>query len=315
MDLKPLIPFEPINAERAPDDPQWIAQIKWDGVRMLTYYDGREARLFNRKRNERTLQYPELLDVPAYCSASSVILDGEIVAFDQSRPSFHEVMRRDSLRKSASVEQVRKRVPVSYMVFDILYCNGRWTLDDPLAERQRLLQQVLLPSELVQPVANYADGDALLQVMEQHGMEGIVCKDLQGRYALDGKDGRWRKIKLMRDLNAVVGGVTFRDRIVNALLLGLYDEQGRLFYIGHAGTGKLTVQDWRELTARVSGLARSERPFANVPERHKEAVWLEPELKVKVRFLEWTPGGTMRHPSIQARVDVPAAACTFSQSP
>ncbi|MDB5052920.1 MAG: ligase [Bacilli bacterium] len=96
MELEPVIPFEPIRSNSIPEGSVWIHQIKWDGVRVLTYYDGFKCRLFNRKLNERTNQYPELLDVKSYCHSDSVILDGEIIALgSDGKPSFHEVMRRD----------------------------------------------------------------------------------------------------------------------------------------------------------------------------------------------------------------------------
>ena len=93
MDLKPVAPFEPIRSETIPQGENWVAQVKWDGVRMLTYRDGRETRLINRKGNDRTAQYPEFIDVPSYCRASSVILDGEMIALSGGKPSFHEIMR------------------------------------------------------------------------------------------------------------------------------------------------------------------------------------------------------------------------------
>ncbi|GMA51215.1 hypothetical protein GCM10025857_25720 [Alicyclobacillus contaminans] len=71
-----------------PAGPGWVAQVKWDGVRILTYSDGREVHLFNRRRNNRTLHYPELVDVSAYSTAKSVIYDGEVIAWRRGKPSF-----------------------------------------------------------------------------------------------------------------------------------------------------------------------------------------------------------------------------------
>ncbi|QRG65581.1 hypothetical protein JNE38_18435 [Brevibacillus choshinensis] len=76
MDLTPVFPFEPISTDVFPEGTQWVAQVKWDGVRVLTYYDGQEVRLFNRKQNERTLHYPEIADISSYFHGVSVILDG-----------------------------------------------------------------------------------------------------------------------------------------------------------------------------------------------------------------------------------------------
>lgn len=316
MELKPILPFEPIPSDRVPVGADWVAQIKWDGVRMLVYFDGAEARLWNRRANERSLQYPEFLDVRSYCRADSVILDGELIALDGGKPSFHQIMKRDRLRTASKIGQAVVRVPVTYMVFDVVYCNGAWLLDRPLADRQRLLERIVVPNGRVQLVRNEPDGQALLGVMRSYGMEGIVCKDLTSLYAPEGKDGRWQKIKLFRDLYAVVGGVTFRGSIVNALLLGLYDDEGKLFYIGHAGTGRLTGAEWAELTRAVEPLRLPAKPFCNEPERSKDTTWLRPELVVKVQFLNWTPDGVMRHPSIQAwRIaDRPPASCTFRQN-
>jgi len=314
MNLDPVIPFEPVLADRIPQGTGWTAQIKWDGVRMLAYFDGREFRLVNRRRHDRTAQYPEFHEPAAWCRASSFILDGEFVAFDRRKPSFHEIMRRDSLRKPEQIHRAVGEIPVAYMVFDVLYCDGQWITSRPLAERQQVLASILRPQPHVQPVENADDAEALLAVMKAHGMEGIVCKRLDSTYAIGGKDKRWQKLKITRDLLAVVGGVTFRDGIVNALLLGLYDGDGRLFYIGHAGTGKITAAEWRRLTREAASLAVREMPFANRPERAKGAVWLRPALVAKIRFLEWTDRGTLRQPSIQAFVDMPPEACTFAQA-
>ncbi|MEC0369376.1 RNA ligase family protein [Paenibacillus chibensis] len=309
MKLTPVKPFEPIMTDHLPAGDKWIAQIKWDGVRMLVYNDGSDTELINRKGNNRTRQYPELWDTSAYCRADSVILDGEIIALVGGVPSFHQVMRRDSLRQEQQIRARVQQVPIVYMVFDILYCNGEWVTGRTLKERQALLEEMLIPNQHVQPVPSYTDIPLLYEVSQQHQLEGIVLKDLGSVYAIGGKDKRWQKRKNIQDVNAVVAGVTYRDGIVNALLLGLYDEDGRLIYIGHAGTGKLSVADWRRITKEASGMVVKDRPFANQTERQKGAVWIRPEWVVKVNFLEWTPGGTLRQPSIQAFVEMDPREC------
>ena len=173
MELKPVFPFEPISTETLPTGANWIAQIKWDGVRMLTYYNGQEVRLWNRRCHERSAQYLELLDIGSYCTAASVILDGEIIAFDEKRPSFHEIMKRESLRKKQSIERAMNQTPVTYMIFDILMCNGKWLLDQPLSARQQILQEVIRPRTQIQLTPNMPDGNQLYDVMKHHAMEGV----------------------------------------------------------------------------------------------------------------------------------------------
>jgi bifunctional non-homologous end joining protein LigD len=312
--LKPIIPFEPMRQETIPSSDDWIYQIKWDGVRILTYYSGEGVSLYNRKLNERTDHYPELLDTKTYSRAASFILDGEVIALaGNGKPSFHEVMKRDGLRRMERVKVVQKSVPIYYMVFDILYLNGNWIHQRPLRERLDLLSGILIPNHTVQQVPSHSDGQALFQLMKQQGMEGIVCKKLDSSYVIGGKSGNWIKVKNYGDLIAAIGGYTLRGGVVNAVLLGLFDNKGTFWYIGHTGTGRLTKQDWCDLTGKLQPLAVPERPFANKPERGNDTVWVKPTITVKVMYTEWriSEGRSLRQPSIQAFVDIPAEECIF----
>ncbi|WP_339785655.1 DNA ligase [Paenibacillus sp. FSL R7-0313] len=312
--FKPLIPFEPISRDTLPTGPQWIAQVKWDGVRMLAYEDGHELRLVNRRLHDRTAQYPELVTPRNLCSGSSYILDGEVIALDPDtgKPSFYHVLRRDRMSRPEGIAQAIHQIPVTYMVFDILFYEGKWVTDQPLADRQRLLHEVLNTAPHVQEVTNTLDAPSLLTVMRQHQMEGIVCKDLTSSYGIQGKDQRWQKVKIMHDVYAMIGGVTYRSGIVNAVAVGVYDGPD-FIYIGHVGTGKLNSNTWRELTHQVEPLIRQDRPFHNVPERSAETTWVEPRIGVKVQYMELTHHNTLRHPSIQTFADVTREDCLANQ--
>ncbi len=309
--MKLIKPFEPIRKDEIPSG-DWITQIKWDGVRILTYYDGKEIRLFNRKKNERTKNYPELIDIKSYCKADSVILDGEIIVLgDDGKPSFHGVMRRDGIRRFEKVEYMQSVVPITYMIFDILYLNGEWINKRPLIERLNILKDIIKPDDNVQLVASHDDPAALFEVIKQNGMEGIVMKKPHGQYVIGGKSDAWVKVKNYRDLIAVVGGFTLSGGLINSILLGLYDKGGELHYVGHTGTGKLTNEDWRQLTKVLTPITIKKRPFINKPDREKEAYWVEPKLTVKIMYAEWTTGHSLRQPSIQAFVDVLPEQCVF----
>lgn len=232
---------------------------------------------------------------------------------DSSRPSFHEIMKRDSVRREQSVRLASKQTPVTYMVFDVLYVEGEWVTEKTLAQRQQLLRDIVLPQAYIQLVQNFTDGQALYDVMLKHEMEGIVCKDLNSTYLCDGKDKRWQKKKIFRDLYAVIGGVTLQHRVVNALLLGLYDDSGALLYIGHAGTGAFSRKVWEELTERLRPMIIEHSPFTNEPKRRRDALWVKPEIVVKVEYMEWTHGHTMRHPTLQAIVELSKEECTLAQ--
>lgn len=313
MDLQPIIPLEPIKADDFPQGEQWIAQVKWDGVRICTYWNGKEIKLFNRKKNERTFHYPELLSLDQYITAESAILDGEVIALKDGKPSFYEVMKRDGLRKMSRVQTVKKQVPITYMIFDLLYLNGNWITNRPLSERIELLREICEPCDHIQLVSCFEDGKALFEAVKEQNLEGVVLKDLSSTYLIGGKDRRWLKIKNVHDLIAVVGGVTFRHSIVNSLLLGLYDDKDRLWYIGHAGTGKLTQEDWKTLTRMIQPLVQEKIPFVNKPSRLKNTTWLKPLITVKVKYIEWIHGHTLRQPSIQAFVKHPPHQCRLKQ--
>lgn len=341
--LKPIVPFEPISTQAPPEGDVWTAQIKWDGVRMLTYYNGQHIKLINRNLNDRTAQYPEFADPAVLCTARSFILDGEIIAFDRNKPAFHEIMRRDQMRNTDRIAKAVHHIPATYMIFDVLYANDTWVTNLPLTERQELLDRIIKPQSNVHIVQNFADGAALFETMRQHDMEGVVFKRLDSLYVIGGKDKRWQKLKAYKDLYAAIGGVTMKHGIVSALLLGLFDEAGRLHYIGHAGTGKLTHADWQDLTKTIRPLKAAQSPFSNFPVRSKEdtmnhsltsdstvsnfrstwrsknnsaeTFWVTPSLAAKVQFMEWTPDGVMRQPSIQSiiKTDVDPNQCSISQ--
>ncbi|MHB1419372.1 MAG: ATP-dependent DNA ligase [Bacillota bacterium] len=309
MEFMPVVPFEPISTDHPPVGDQWIVQVKWDGVRVLTYFDGSSVRVFNRRLNERTMQYPELITIREYCTAASIILDGEIIALEKGKPSFSKVMKRDGIRIPDKVILARKETPIVYMIFDVLYYNGDWVTGSPLKRRQEILHEIISPTDDVQLVDNFTDPESLFEVVKAAQMEGIVCKDLTSTYAIKGKDKRWQKHKNYQDLIAVIGGVTLSGNIVNAVLLGLYDREGKLWYIGHAGTGRLTASDWRNLTELTKPLMIKDRLFVNKPERLKNTFWLKPALTAKIKFSEWTEGHSLRQPSIQALVNIPPEEC------
>lgn len=315
--LPPIIPMEPKRSDIIPFGEEWVAQIKWDGVRVLTYFNGTSVRLFNRRLHERTRQYPEVTDLSSYCRARSVILDGEVIALgDDGTPSFHEVMRRDSIRNLDQVPRVQSQVPVTYMVFDVLYYNGRWIHQLPLAERMSILSDILMPTDHVQPVESHDDGVALFEAVKRYGMEGIVVKRTDSTYAIGEKKETWLKVKHYRDLLAVVGGFTLNGGIVNALLLGLYDPGGNLIYIGHAGTGKLTRAEWRSLTELLQPLTIKDCPFAHKPEsvsRSSPAYWVRPIVTVRIQYMDYKEGRSLRQPSIQAFLQMDPYMCTTDQ--
>jgi bifunctional non-homologous end joining protein LigD len=309
-ELEPIWPMEPGSSETIPSGEDWIAQVKWDGVRILTYVDQQGVRLFNRRKNERTHHYPEITNVKQYCTSSSVILDGEVIALgDTGTPSFQHVMRRDGLRNLDRLKIVAEAVPIIYMVFDVIYLNGEWIHTRTFEERNRLLKDIITPNEHIQLVPSVTEAEALFRAIKDRGMEGIILKRTCSTYAIGKKRDDWLKVKNYRDVIAVIGGFTLGHHTVNSILLGLYDSEGELQYVGHTGTGKMTAADWKDLTEELQTIVTDQHPFKKKPQRHAYATWVQPKKTVKIKFAEWTEGGSMRQPSIEGFIEVPPHEC------
>lgn len=305
----PIIPFEPISDDVIPKGENWISQIKWDGVRIQLYFDGNEVKLFNRKGNERTKHFPEITNIYTFTNCSSIILDGEVIALDEKGlPSFYSVMKRDSIRRFEKIKNKQEEIPVFYMIFDLLYLNGEWLLTLPLKVRQDILQKSVIPTESIQLVDSDSNGENLFKIVKKHHLEGIVCKDLNSKYVLNGKNKSWKKIKNYRDIIAVVGGITYRGNIVNSLLIGLYNGNS-LYYISHVGSGRLSHDEWRDLTKIIDQIKQSSCPFKNPPSIKTKHCWVEPILTVKIQFIEWVDGHSLRQPSILSFMDVNPKEC------
>ncbi|MDR7585808.1 MAG: non-homologous end-joining DNA ligase [Armatimonadota bacterium] len=300
------------------DDPAWLFEVKWDGVRALAYLRRqgveRTVLLQSRRLNPLNRQYPEVVEALHAADLPDVVLDGEIIALDpQGRPSFQRLQQRLNLQRPEDVAEARRRVPVVYVVFDVLYYHGHALLARPLRERRQVLQAVLPPGPVLwRSEAFPGEGVAFYRAAQAQGLEGIMGKRLDSPYEPGRRSGAWVKIKVRRTLQAVVGGYTAgrdaRRATFGALLVGLYDARGRLQYIGHVGGG-FTEADLREVLRRLTPLVRPDPPFATRPLVNEPATWVEPELVVGVEFTEWTDDGYLRNPVFTGVVEdvVPAS--------
>lgn len=313
--LEPIFAMEPVSSDIIPKGEEWIAQVKWDGVRILTYSEKQEVRLYNRKKNERTFHFPEIIHIHEYCSSTSVILDGEVIALgEDGRPSFQQVMRRDGLRNLDRIKMVAESVPILYMIFDVIYLDGEWIHNKPFQKRNEILADIITPNDHIQLVSSMSEADALFHAIKEQGMEGIIMKRTSSPYSIGKKRDDWLKVKNYRDIIAVIGGLTLGHDTVNSILLGLYDKEGNLHYIGHTGTGKMTVSDWNALTDELRDLVTDQHPFYKTPQRYAHATWVRPVKTVKIKFAEWTEGGAMRQPSIEGFIEVPPRECLLERS-
>jgi bifunctional non-homologous end joining protein LigD len=299
--LRPML-ATPGELPPVAQDDAWAYEMKWDGVRAVVYVEGGRARALTRNDREVSRTYPELADLAASLGARQVVLDGELVAFDdEGRPSFGRLQQRMHVTGVAQVKQLVRRVPVTYLAFDLLHLDGRSLLTEPYDRRRELLVSLGLegPRWLV-PVAFSGRGNDALATSRRLGLEGVVAKRRAGRYEPGRRSRSWVKIKNLRTQEVVVGGWRpgkgGRGGRIGSLLLGVPDVDG-LRYVGRVGTG-FTAAMLDEIEKRLRRNLRRTSPFAGAvpPTDARDAVWVTPKHVGEVAFTEWTGSGRLRHP-------------------
>jgi bifunctional non-homologous end joining protein LigD len=286
-----------------PDDHGWAYEMKWDGVRVIAFVEHGTTGLWARSGRDVTYSYPELQGLAAAVGVSRAVLDGEIVAFGGAQwPSFEALQQRINISSPAQIRLLAAQVPVSYLAFDLLCLDGTPLLDLPYSQRRARLDELGLDGRHWQTPPSFTDvaGADLLKVARQQGLEGVVAKRLASRYEPGRRSSAWRKIKVVHEQEAVVGGWTRgegnRAGLLGSLLIGVQGPDG-LAYAGHVGTG-FTHQTLAMLGRRLEPLRRKTSPFASAapvpPEHARAAIWAEPRLVVQVAFRGWTSAGIMR---------------------
>jgi bifunctional non-homologous end joining protein LigD len=304
----------PMLAKLAPlpaADEGWAAEVKWDGVRAIAYCQPGRVELQTRNLNVVTAQYPEVRRLSRQLGARNAVLDGELVAFDeQGRPSFERLQQRIHQTDANVVRRRMKSHPVTYVLFDLLHLDGHDLTAEPYRRRRELLEGLGLQGERWQ-TPGYSIGHAaeLLAASAEQGLEGIVLKRLDSRYAPGKRSGAWLKVKTVGRQEFVIGGWVpgegRRSGRIGAILLGTFDAAGEFNYAGKVGTG-FSERELDDLLERLRPLARDGTPFAH-RRGPRKANFVVPELVAEIEFREMTAEGMIRHGSFKGlREDKPA---------
>jgi bifunctional non-homologous end joining protein LigD len=288
------------------DQQRYGFEIKWDGIRAISYYEPGRFRIESRNLNDITAQYPELRRLGRQLGSHDTVLDGEIVAFDdRGRPSFERLQQRMHLTRDAEIRRRAQEVPARYMLFDVLYLEGRSLMSRPYEERREALESMGLEGPAWQtPRYHRGQGAALLEASAGQGLEGVVAKRLDSPYTPGRRSSSWIKVKNKQRAMLVIGGwLPEKDRgeRLGALLVGYYDEQHKLRYAGRVGTG-WNAKERTRLERALKPLARDRPPFDG-KRGPKGARYVEPRLMAEIEFTEWTNEGILRHPSYKGLVD------------
>jgi bifunctional non-homologous end joining protein LigD len=285
----------------AEEDAGWGYEFKWDGVRAVAAVHGGVLGLTSRKGTDITVRYPEVSRLPASLAGHDAVVDGEIVAMDdQGRPDFGALQNRMH-RTGPEVPRMAAARPVTFLVFDLLAWDGEDLTQHPYAERRERLDALGLTGHRWVTTPWFRGGGADVHAASQeNGLEGVVAKRLSSPYRPGVRSPDWRKIKNVRTQSVVVGGWRpgqgRRAGGVGSLLVGVPDDEGRLIYVGHVGTG-FSDADLRHLERMFT--PRTTPPFHGTLPRDvtRDAHWVEADLVGEVAYAVWTAEGRLRHPS------------------
>jgi ATP-dependent DNA ligase len=319
-----LAPMEAKLVEEIPREPGWRFEPKWDGFRCLAYRSGGEVLLKAKSGKPLDRFFPDMVAALKASPIDSFVVDGELTIAVGGEPSFEALQMRLHPAESR-VRKLAAEQPATFMLFDCLMdAKGAALVDAPLTARRKALEALFkrfgkAPAVRLSP--GTTDRDEACGWLEdtRASLDGVVAKRLDGPYVAG--ERAMLKIKKIRTADCVVGGFRYAEgtKLIGSLLLGLYDEAGKLDHVGFTSTIKHAERP--ELTARLLKL-KGEGFTGDAPggpsrwstERTAEWVPLAPELVVEVRYDQVT-GGRFRHGTrlVRWRPDKAPRQCTFEQ--
>ena len=283
-----------------PRGPQWVHEIKWDGMRVLADIAHGQPTLLSRNGNDVTVSFPELSTLAGPGMPDDMLLDGEVLALDGGLPSFSALAERMHVTDARKAHGLAIARPVTFMAFDLLRLEGVDLTSRPLAERRAALERIGLDGSHCQVPPTYGDGDALRSATLEHGLEGVVSKRLSSRYSPGRRSPDWLKFPHRASISVVIGGwrlETDSDLRLGALLVGRKEPSG-LKYLGRVGSGLAGKAQVSVLDA-LRSLRIDASPFADEIPRldAKGTVWVRPEVVVDVQALGLSAQGRLRQPA------------------
>ena len=308
--------YKPMLAKVAPDafsDKDWIFEIKWDGFRAISYVD---SQLSIKSRNEKELKnnFPELSELTKV--ANGLVVDGEIIVMREGVPDFQTLLERGQALSAREIERQAKLAPAEYVVFDVLEKDGKSLTGLSLMERKKILKESLkegihiILSDFIEE-----KGEAYYKLILERGLEGVMAKKKDSYYEEGLRTGNWLKIKKIKTCDCVIFGYTqgehSRGKTFGALIIGLYDNDGKSVYVGKVGTG-FTEQLLGLLITKFEKMKTVTPPFK--VESMGKVTWLEPKLVCEVGYQVVTRDMRLRMPRFKRlRDDKSPAECTFDQ--
>jgi len=300
----------------------WAIEPKWDGIRIIADISQRGVRLWTRNGNDKAPQFPEIVEALRSLAGEGgpLVLDGEIVALDRRGRAlrFQALQGRMHAESEQTLARNAAATTTAFVAFDLLADGDRPLTSLPFTERRKALEARVPArrSAIVRRGESVRCGSAAAKKLfaraRDEGWEGVLLKRVDAPYVAGKRTPDWRKVKLEREQEFVIGGYsaptagTARNHF-GALLVGYYDDRGALRYAGKVGTG-YTVPMLAVLARKLAPLRRTASPFVDAPRSVAiGTTWVKPVLVAQVRYNEMTEAGILRQPSfLGLRDDKPA---------
>lgn len=266
----------------------YLYEIKFDGIRTIIYISKNKIKIVSRNKKDITYLYPELHSIKNLFSKDT-ILDGEIVIFDNNKPSFSKLQERNHLKNKKKIELESINNTVTFICFDILYYSKNLT-NLPLIKRKDILNK-FNNNEVFFISKTYENGIDLFEKIKKLDLEGIVAKLKNSPYLINKRTAYWLKIKNLKQDNFIIGGYEIKKKNYISLLLGELKNK-KLYYVG-----KASLTNNNELYNKVITNPKLKKsPFINYNEAN--TIYIKTNLKCKVKYLEKTKDNILRQPII-----------------
>lgn len=284
-DIKPMLLGE---VREVFDSKEYLYEVKYDGIRVLVFVSKDKVVIRSRYGIDITGLFPEM-KVLCKMVKDDVIFDGEIIMLDNNKVSFSKLQKRIHLKNKKTIEFLSKTNPVIFICFDVIY-EGKDLINLSLLERKDVLSNYKDNDVFIKSTYVIGDGTKLFNAIKKLDMEGIVAKKINSKYLVNERSDNWLKIKNYKSGNFIIlGYINKEESHVISLVLGEHLNK-KIVYVGKVILGKK-----RNLADKILKMKKSK---AVVKIKDKDVIYIKPEIKCLIKYLERTENGLLRQPFV-----------------
>lgn len=282
-----------------PDGPDWLFEVKWDGIRVFLYIDDLNIQIKSRSGRDITETFPKIVEAASKLQCHTAILDGEIVVLDEiGRSVFKNVISRMHTKGAKKIAERARTLPAVLYVFDLIFLDGQKLFKRPLNIRQKWLAQVVSQTQTIRASESVVEGESLFYAAKEMELEGIMAKRIKSTYQAGERSSDWVKIKFRNTTDCIILGFTSgqgnRHRYFGSLHLGEFVD-GAMVYRGRVGTG-FDSKGLATMHQILLAQPITKKPFTRTIQEERSSTWISPTLRCEIQYASMTDNGTYREP-------------------